>query len=112
VYALKHPSSSIQTIVENLFNQFIENLNIPIDKFTSTTTSSSYKSSSSESFNSINNNGIKVTFRHMNNFDYDDDYIDFEEFERWCNLNMNQNKIPSLEYLNFLFICFLNYFCN
>lgn len=102
MFALKNASSSIQIIVENLFNQFIENLNIPMDKFTSTMTSSSsssssFKSSSSESFYSNNNSNFKVTYRHMNNFDYDDDYIDFEEFERWCNLNMNQNKIPSLE---------------
>ncbi len=104
MFALKNSSSSIQTIVENVFNQFIENLNIPMDKFTSTTTSSySSNKSSSESFYNINNNNIKVTFRHMNNFDYDDDYIDFEEFERWCNLNMNQNKIPSLEYSLFIY---------
>ena len=89
VFASK--SSPIQAIVENLFNQFIENLNIPMEKFTQASTSSMLKSDEKQY------NSIRVTLKHLNNIDYDDDYIDFEEFERWSSLNMNQNKMPSLE---------------
>ncbi len=102
VFALnKNSHSPIQNIVENLFNQFIESLNIPMDKFTASSTSfNQHKFGQTSMFNNI-----KVTFnnRPLSNFDYDDDYVDFDDFERWSNFNEDQNKTPSLEYIYFRF---------
>ena len=40
----------------------------------------------------------KVTYKNMKfDFEYDDEYIDFEEFEKWSTKDMTKNKTPSLK---------------
>ncbi len=80
-----------------VFNQFIDSLKLPMNKFTS------IKTSGNTNLNDINifksNHHYTVTYNNKTgfNFDHDDDYIDFEEFERWSVENEKKHKIPKLK---------------
>jgi len=91
--------SSIHDQVESIFNQFIDNLKLPIDKF-HTNNKSNANTIDLSTFKSSNHN-YKVTYNNKTgfNFDHDDDYVDFEEFERWTMENAEKQKIPKLKYL-------------
>lgn len=89
--SLKGSSSSIQDQVEAVFNQFIDFLKLPMNKFYTNNTSGLNQFKSKYNYTVTFNN--KTNF----NFDYDDDYIDFEEFERWSKENENKHKIPKLK---------------
>ena len=42
--------------------------------------------------------GYKVTFKNLKfDFEYDDAYIDFDEFEKWSTKDLSKNKTPSLK---------------
>ena len=72
-----------------------------MNKFSPTTQMSSKTGSRSDGTSSIFTNNssknYKVTFNKNSDFDfyYDDDYIDFDEFEKWS--NDHKNKTPSLK---------------
>lgn len=73
--------NSIQNRVENVFNQLIDELKIPMRKFK---LSDPTIMPSKMSFN--------LDFRG-----YDDDYVDLEEFKKWSMKNENETKIPKLK---------------
>jgi hypothetical protein len=80
--------------VESIFNQFIDYLKLPIDKFYTN------KSNSIDFSTFKSNHNYTVSYNNKTgfNFDHDDDYIDFEEFERWSIENAKKQKIPKLKY--------------
>jgi hypothetical protein len=81
---------SMQDQIEFIFNQFIDYLKLPVNKFYSNKLNINL--SSKENFN------YKVSYYNRSSFDYDDDYIDFEEFERWTKENEKKYRIPKLKY--------------
>jgi hypothetical protein len=94
----KSASFSIQEQVMFVFNQFIDNLKLPVNKFTSIKTSGNTNLTDINIFKS--NHHYTVTYNNNKsgfNFDHDDDYIDFEEFERWSIENEKKHKIPKLK---------------
>lgn len=70
-----------------MFNQLIDELKIPMNKF---------KTSEIP----VRNNNQRVNFRFDFGTAYDDDYIDFDDFEKWSRMNENQTRIPNLKYTN------------
>lgn len=90
---LKSTSMSIQDQIESIFNQFIDYLKLPVNKFYSNSKLNSNQTKSSYNYT--------VSFYNRNSFDYDDDYVDLEEFERWTKENEKKYRIPTLkEWLN------------
>ena len=75
--------------VECVLNQFIDQLELPVRKFDTATLSQSESAKSSYSY--------KLTYRRMDNdMHYDDEYVDYDDFERWTNENLSKNKTPDL----------------
>lgn len=80
---------SIQDQIESIFNQFIDYLKLPVNKFYSNSKLNSNQTKSSYNYT--------VSFYNRNSFDYDDDYVDLEEFERWTKENEKKYRIPTLK---------------
>ncbi len=103
VQALKE-HLTLESRIEYILNQLIEHLKIPMNKFNTRNNDNSklngsfaknFKNSSSPSSTSTS---YKVTFKNMKfEFEYDDEYIDFEGFERWSTYDSAKNKTPSLK---------------
>ena len=90
---------TLESRIEYILNQLIEHLKIPLNKF-STTSSSSKSAKRGGLYSSFMKSpaSYKVTFKNLKfDFEYDDEYIDFEEFERWSMNDLAKNKTPSLK---------------
>lgn len=99
VQALKE-HLTLESRIEYILNQLIEHLKIPMNKFnTRNNNSSKLNDSFARNFkNSSTATSYKVTFKNMKfEFEYDDEYIDFEGFERWSTYDSAKNKTPSLK---------------
>ena len=92
---------TLESRIEYILNQLIEHLKIPMNKFSTTRNNKASSSSSSSSFKmnkTSSATSYKVTFKNMKfEFEYDDEYIDFEGFERWSSYDSVKNKTPSLK---------------
>ena len=80
---------SMQDQIEFIFNQFIDFLKLPVNKF--------YSAKLNTSVSPKANYNYTVSYNNRSNFNYDDDYIDFEEFERWTKENEKKYRIPKLK---------------
>ena len=90
---------TLESRIEYILNQLIEHLKIPMNKFSTTRNAKNNRTSSSFKMNKTSSaTSYKVTFKNMKfEFEYDDEYIDFEGFERWSTYDSVKNKTPSLK---------------
>ena len=86
--------NNVERRVESVLNQFIEHLQLPVRKFDSVSLSENESAKSSYSY--------KITYQRARaeagaaDPHYDDEYIDYDDFERWASENADRNKVPDL----------------
>ena len=91
--------SSYHTIkdqLEYIFNQLIDNLELPVKKFKSDPFNKNDKSKLPSFLRNHGNQKYRVTYKNVKvryNFD---EYVTDEEFKEWYEENLKQNQIPSL----------------
>ena len=80
--------------IKHVFNQFIDHLKLPIEKF------NIENELNNSVFKSHTNYNYRVTYKRkkIDFSNHDDEYIDFEEFERWYKEQKKANQIPSIKY--------------
>ena len=81
----------MQTSIKNILNQLIDQLDIPTNKFSITQAPTEIRNNS-DSFLSKSCLNYTVSYNASNN--YDDEYINYADFERWSN---DQNKVSTLK---------------
>jgi hypothetical protein len=87
-------NSNVQTSIKNILNQLIDELEIPANKFNNTQTDLSQSGTINSPETS---SGFNYTVTYRNRFDFDDDYVNYEDFERWTNEHKAQNQVPDLK---------------
>ena len=92
---------TIEDQLESIFDQFIENLNLSSNKFN---TGKKVRRNQNDArklpsfLRSHGNQKYRVTYKNVKkvNFDFDDQFIDDDEFEKWYEENAKKNAVPSL----------------
>jgi hypothetical protein len=89
-----HKLDTIQNRVEYIVNQFIDHFNLPMNKFKSPM-SLLDKRVYQRTFTS--NSSSKFDRRFSSVIEFDNEYINFDDFESWSKANSkSSNKIPGL----------------
>jgi hypothetical protein len=89
-----------QDEIKLIFNQFIEQLALPVSKFARSNESSRLNKAGLNSFmKSHTNYSYRVTYKHIKFDQIYDEFIDDEQFAQWFAENKKKHRLPSLEYV-------------
>lgn len=87
---------TIKDQLEYIFNQFIDNLNLPVKKFKSDPFNQNDKSKLPSFLRNHGNQKYRVTYKNVKVSYNFDEFVTDEEFREWYEENLKQNQIPSL----------------